>query len=141
LSKISYPKENYRNKQGKQVKGYSVNITETCSNDNLQSPHDPESFYSGDYLIKSKNQILTGVGLQISSVVFVLVMSDSFNNRISDSRDQEEINQLTSNRKRCYIGASVVSVIGFGFELAGINNIGEAGLSLNENGVGVKVKF
>ncbi len=25
----------YRNKQGQQVKGYSVNITETCSEDNL----------------------------------------------------------------------------------------------------------
>ena len=29
------PDSAYRNKQGQQVKGYSVNITETCSNDNL----------------------------------------------------------------------------------------------------------
>jgi hypothetical protein len=29
------PDSAYRNKQGKQVKGYSVNITETCSKDNL----------------------------------------------------------------------------------------------------------
>jgi hypothetical protein len=29
------PESAYRNKQGQQVKGYSVNITETCSNDNL----------------------------------------------------------------------------------------------------------
>lgn len=29
------PESAYRNKQGQQVKGYSVNITETCSDDNL----------------------------------------------------------------------------------------------------------
>lgn len=95
----------------------------------------------GDYLIKARNQIFTGVGLQILSGAFIMVTADSYSKRISDARSAQETNDLETRRKTCYIGAGVLSLIGFGFELSGIGNIGKAGLSMNENGVGIKVKF
>jgi uncharacterized lipoprotein YajG len=118
---------------------YNGSIKKSIESENLKTS--TSEFLPGDYLIKARNQIFTGVGLQILSVAFVLVSSDSYSKRITDARSQQEINDLDKNKNMCYVGAGVLSLIGFGFELSGIGNIGKAGLSMNENGIGVKVKF
>ena len=46
-----------------------------------------------------------------------------------------------TERNACLIGGGALSLMGLGFELSGIGKIGRAGVSLNENGIGVKVKF
>jgi ABC-type uncharacterized transport system permease subunit len=98
---------------------------------------------SGDYLIKARNQILSGIGLQIFASGFALVMSNVYSNKIADIdiNHIQEINLIENQRNACFIGAGILSLVGFGFELSGFNNIGKAGLSLNANGIGVKVKF
>ena len=40
-----------------------------------------------------------------------------------------------------YVGAGVFALAGLGLEICGIVNIGNAGLALDRNGVGVKVKL
>jgi hypothetical protein len=126
------------------VKPYTtppINIYNSNLNEKQKSTINDNAILPGDYLIKAKNQIFTGVGLQIFSGAFALVISDSYGKRITDARSVQEINDLTSSRKNYYIGAGILSLIGFGFELSGIGNMGKAGLSMNENGIGVKLKF
>lgn len=77
----------------------------------------------GDYLIKAKNQIFSGFGCQVISGITFIVNSNN------DS--SEALN----------IGAGVLGLLGLGLEISGIVNIGKAGVSLNENGIGIKVKF
>jgi len=98
---------------------------------------------SGDYFIKGSNQILSGIGLQIFATGFVLVMSDVYSNKLENinSNHTEEINLIINQQKACNIGACVVGLIGLGFEISGFLNYKKAGINLNANGIGIKVKF
>lgn len=77
----------------------------------------------GDYLIKAKNQIFGGLGCQVLAGCIIY----------------RGASQQTANAYYVYAGA--LSLFGLGLEFSGILNIGRAGVSLNENGIGVKVKF
>ena len=76
----------------------------------------------GDYLILARNQILIGIGIQISGGMVCTVGA------------------INSNKDAVYVGYALI-LSGFVTEMIGFNNIGRAGISLNENGVGVKIKF
>ena len=78
----------------------------------------------GMYLIKARNQILTGIALQIVGGV-IICTSDSNN----------------MNAQTSLIISGGLGILGFIFEIVGINNIGKAGIALNKNGIGIKVKF
>jgi len=90
---------------------------------------------SGDYLIKAKRQLLGGLGLQLVGVGVACTGSYLIANSEMNEKTMKAVTTGT------IIGASVLGVIGLGFEISGICNIGKAGLSSNQNGVGVKVKF
>ena len=88
----------------------------------------------GDYFIKAKRQMIGGYvcyGIATGMLVF----------------NAQKINANTSkydklwDPKPLYYGAGAFGFIGLVCELSGISNIGKAGVSLNENGIGVKVKF
>jgi hypothetical protein len=98
---------------------------------------------TGDYFIKGSNQILSGIGLQIFATGFALITSDSYSNKLKNvnSNDIDEINLITNQQKACDIGACVVGLIGLGFEISGFLNYKKAGIILNENGIGINVKF
>lgn len=87
----------------------------------LQSP--------GSYLIKARNNFLTGFGCQILAVGIICVVPPPSNNTPG------------FDSKLVYIGAGTLSLVGLGLEISGIVNIGKAGIALNQNGIGLKVKF
>ena len=78
----------------------------------------------GTYLIKAKSQILDGFGCQFLAGGIAALGTTSSN-----------------SRNAVYVGAGALSILGLGLEISGILNIGKAGFSLNENGIGIKVKF
>jgi hypothetical protein len=84
-----------------------------------------QSMSTGDYLIKGRNQIFYGLAIQGFAGLIVLSGTSGY-----DKLDKVTITMVGG-----------LCVTGFIFELVGINNMGKAGVSLNENGVGVKVKF
>ena len=80
---------------------------------------------TGDYLIKARNQIFSGLAVQGFAGLIVL----------SSTTGSDKLSKDTG------IMVGGLCVTGFILELVGINNLGKAGISLNKNGVGVKVKF
>lgn len=96
---------------------------------------------SGTYLIKARKQILSGFGAQVFSGLVIYVGSNIYTNKLADATHPQEIIDIKRERNAYYIGAGVLSLVGLGFEISGIMNIGNAGISLNEHGVGVRVKF
>ena len=74
---------------------------------------------SGDYLIKAKKQMISGYVFDFIGVGAILV----------------------SPNEGGFMVGGACGLIGLICEFSGISNIGKAGVSLNENGIGVKVKF
>jgi hypothetical protein len=73
----------------------------------------------GSYLIKAKKQMIAGYVFEFIGVGAVIVSPTSGG----------------------IMAGGACGVIGLIFELSGIGNIGKAGMSFDQNGVGVKVKF
>src|ERR1035437_2021819 len=97
------------------------------------------SLSSGDYLIKAKNQFFGGIVLGMVSGGFLYFGSSQY--KVTTNQIHGKLTITTTGkgiRDACYVGAGVCGFIGFICELSGIGNIGKAGVSLNENGVGVK---
>ena len=94
---------------------------------------------SGDYLIKGKKQAVTGLVLQIVGGAIGCGGSLITKNMLENG----DINEKTAVNitKGTTIGACALGLIGLGFEISGWCNVGKAGLSLNQNGIGVKVNF
>ena len=84
-----------------------------------------QSLSAGDYLIRGRNQIFSGLAIQGFAGLIVF----------SSTTGSDKLSKGTG------IMVGGLFVTGFILELVGINNMGKAGVSLNENGVGVKVKF
>lgn len=87
----------------------------------------------GDYLIKGSNQMLAGIGLNVLGGI--MLVSTASKNQYDDSDDENKISETTS-----IIGIGLCC-FGFGLEVMGIMNIKHAGISLNNNGIGIKIKF
>jgi hypothetical protein len=87
--------------------------------DTLKLKHSP-----GYYLTKSSNQIMGGI---VCGVLAGAVVSS--------------IPAKVNERKPYYYGATGLAIIGFVLELSGIENLRKAGISLDENGIGIKIKF
>lgn len=123
--------------------GYVDNSTIPSSSELLKSLT-ISNLSSGDYLIKAKKQMIGGFICQIISAGVIIgstATTPVMNTNETLSAYTHRVNSWTSTRNGINIGAGVLSLIGLGFEISGICNIGKAGLSLNENGIGVKVKF
>jgi hypothetical protein len=84
-----------------------------------------QSMSAGDFLIKGRNQIFSGLAVQGFAGLIVF----------SSTTGSDKLSKGTG------IMVGGLFVTGFILELVGINNMGKAGLSLNQNGIGVKVKF
>ena len=83
----------------------------------------------GTYLIKAKNQIIGGFMIQMIAVIGEsVVLLTAKNLTVSQA------NMITA-------AGGVLGLIGLGLEIGGVVNIGKAGITLNENGIGIKVKF
>ena len=81
----------------------------------------------GSYLIKAKNQMIGGFMISALSLSGVVV-NTSLN---SDGDSYKAINYAMGG----------LSLVGLIFELSGIVNIGKAGIALNNNGIGINIKF
>jgi hypothetical protein len=92
----------------------------------------------GSYLIKAKKQIIGGFLCQLISTGVIVFNSGTLD---LSKYTLAEQNKRANTQKTINIGAGVLSIIGLGFEISGVCNLGKAGLSLDENGIGVKVKF
>ena len=84
-----------------------------------------QSMSAGDYLIRGRNEIFSGLAVQGFAGLIVF----------SSTTGSDKLSKDTG----IMVGGLVVT--GFILELVGINNLGKAGISLNKNGVGVNVKF
>ena len=81
----------------------------------------------GDYLIQAHNHMLAGWGCEIIAAGLYIMSTDE--------------NYNEKDKKAFYIGAGIISLTGVVFNISGIMNIGKAGISLNGNGIGVKINF
>lgn len=92
-----------------------------------KSPKEIDLYFKspGTYLIKAQKQMITGIGCQIFAGILVVVAPQI------NGADTEIL----------LYGAGFMCLFGLGLEISGINNIGKAGVSFNENGVGIKLKF
>lgn len=90
-----------------------------------------EMLRPGDYLIKAKKQMFYGVSCQAVSALILVVSSNNYD------KNKSTFNSMNS----VYIGTGVLAILGLGFELSGFSNMGKAGLALNENGIGINIKF
>jgi hypothetical protein len=74
----------------------------------------------GSYLIKAKGQIMSGIIIQSVAILGV----------------------VASNGDKTVSGiCGGIGLIGVFIELSGVNKIGKAGIALNQNGIGIKLKF
>jgi hypothetical protein len=81
----------------------------------------------GTHLIKARSQILGGLTLQlISSASIIINTATNY-----DNGSYKTINSALGG----------LSFVGFILQISGVINIGKAGVSLNTNGIGLKVKF
>ena len=78
-----------------------------------------QNLSSGDYLIKAKKQMITGYVFDFIGVGVV----------------------IASPTTGGLVGAGLCGLTGLIFELSGIGNIGKAGMSFNQKGIGITVKF
>ena len=88
---------------------------------------------SGNYLIKARRQILYGFGCQTLGGV---LLTCSYKATLSDG-----VSDPTAFGLGVIIASGGLAITGLILEIAGIVNIGKAGISLNEHGVGVRVRF
>ncbi len=96
---------------------------------------------SGNYLVKSSHQILTGIGIQMASSFVVYYGAQHPVDK------GHWINEYTSSKywvadiklnPIIYVGLAG-GVVGFVFEIVGLSNIGKAGLILNGQQLGVSI--
>jgi len=88
---------------------------------------------SGTYLIKAKNQILYGFGCQALGGILLI---GSYSATLSDG-----VSNATTFGSALMIASGGLTLTGLILEISSIVNIGKAGISLNEHGVGVRVNF
>lgn len=81
----------------------------------------------GTHLIKAKSQILGGLTLQLLSSAGIIINTATN----YDGGSYKTINSALG-------GLSLIGVI---LQISGVVNIGKAGVSLNTNGIGLKVNF
>lgn len=81
---------------------------------------------ASESLLRARNQIYTGMALQILSGGYVVITAQ---------------NENIINKKPHFYAAAALSVIGFGFEIRGINSIGTAGVQLKGNELSIRIKF
>ena len=83
----------------------------------------------GTYLMKAKNQIIGGFTIQM-----VTMIAETGIFLTAKDLTVKQMNIINAS-------AGVLYLVGLGLEISGVVNIGKAGLSLNENGIGIKTKF
>ena len=90
--------------------------------DTVKLKHSP-----GYYLNKSGSNMMAGVLCGILAGVVISAAPANTNNQ--------------NGQKMYYYGAIGLGIIGFGCEISAIQNLKKAGISLDENGIGIKLKF
>jgi hypothetical protein len=88
---------------------------------------------SGTYLIKARKQILYGFGCQALGGILLI---GSYSATLSDG-----VANATTFGTGVMIASGGLALTGLILEISGIVNIGKAGISLNEHGVGIRVNF
>ncbi|HAX61160.1 MAG TPA: hypothetical protein DCX95_01170 [Elusimicrobia bacterium] len=88
----------------------------------------------GTYLIKAKSQMIGGFMVQLFAGAGILANAYSYNKNT-------EGNFSTRNYKSINAGLTGLALMGLAMQISGVVNIGKAGVSLNEHGIGIKIKF
>ena len=103
---------------------------------------DSKTISSGTYLIKAKKQL-------VGCFIFEAVAGGAFfygkyqYRNYSGVSDGNTFRVVKGEKIRniCYMSAGALGLTGLILDLSAIGNIGKAGISLDENGVGINVKF
>lgn len=104
---------------------------------------DAQTISSGTYLIKAKRQIISGFvcGVIGGGVAYYGVNQYRNYIGINDDGTAFKVVKGVQIRKICLMGGGALGVIGVVFEITGANKLGKAGIALDENGIGVNIKF
>jgi hypothetical protein len=94
-----------------------------------------KNYSPGSLLIKAKNQIYAGIGLQFTGSTIIIMDEIVRLNKIRSGETN------VGDGMPALIVGGVLGLAGFAFELSGFNNIGKAGISFNKNGIGVNINF
>jgi len=103
---------------------------------------------SGLYLIKARNHIIEGIGCGILSGSCAFIGSTVYKNAVSEAQEitnqyerEDRLNIAKQSNNIFNIGTGILALAGISLEISGIIQIGNAGISLNDNGVGIEFKF
>lgn len=103
---------------------------------------DAQTISPGIYLIKAKRQFLGGFIFEMVAGGTVFYGKYQYRN-YSGVNDGITFRVVKGEKVRniCYMSAGALGLTGIIFDLSAIGKLGKAGIALDENGVGVKVKF
>lgn len=109
---------------------------------NFKITPDAQTISPGIYLIKAKRQFLDGFMFEIVAGGTVFYGKYQYRN-YSGVNDGITFRVVKGEKVRniCYMSAGALGLTGIIFDLSAIGKLGKAGIALDENGVGVKVKF
>jgi hypothetical protein len=98
----------------------------------------------GDYLIKAKKQYIGGFVCELIAGGIIIVGESQYGTTTTydiTTKTSESSISGEGVRNTCLIGGGILALVGVGLDLSSFCNIGKAGICLNQNGIGIKVKF
>jgi hypothetical protein len=87
----------------------------------------------GYYLQQSSKNILSGIAMQGGAIFLAIINSSIATNAVENGEEYDGTGLS--------IAGIALALGGLGFEIVGIVQIGKAGLCLDANGIGLKIKF
>mgnify|MGYP001463942582 CR=1 FL=1 len=126
---------------------YKANPTQATSHVSYSNTQLTNKHSAGDYFIKGSNKILSGMGCQLVAGIVCIASNSYTANEIKNfdhpesNPDLGDIQRLENIQRGVNIGCGVLAFLGTGLEMWGVLNYRKAGVVLNENGIGVKIKF
>jgi hypothetical protein len=103
---------------------------------------DSKTIGSGTYLMKAKKQFVGGFIFEtLAGGAFFYGKYQYRNYIVVSDGNSFRVVKGEKIRNICYMSAGALCLTGIIFDLSAIGNIGKAGISLNENGIGIDIKF
>ena len=104
---------------------------------------DSKTISSGTYLIKAKKQFVGCFIFEALATGVYFYGANQYRNYYGNNGDGTifRVTKGAKVRNICYMSAGALCLTGIIFDLSAIGNVGKAGISLNENGIGINMKF
>jgi hypothetical protein len=119
-----------------------LNFHEWLITNHLKVAIDSKTISSGNYLIKAKKQFVDGFIFEAVAGGAIFYGKYQYRNYSGVSNGNTfRVVKGEKVRNICYMSAGALGLTGLIFDLSAIGNIGKAGISLDENGIGINIKF